>query len=290
MDCLVKIYPDMNICPSCKNNSSFNFINLESFSVIECNDCGYGVVNPVPSESELKKLYDCEEYFEENMGHNFDLNDKKKIEYESVRYGKSFTRFLKGYLNEDREILEIGPGAGYGLLHFKKQGFKVYGVEPSREAVNFMTVKLGFEQSEILNQNYDKIDLEKEFDIIVLNHVLEHFIDIDLVFKKLYKNLKKGGILLVRVPNHDSYDRRIYGVTWPAYLPFHIHYFSKNSLNNFFENYGFTIIASYEYFSEQFMVNYPKIIKQLTKKILLTIKKSFVEKFNGRTITFIVTK
>jgi hypothetical protein len=49
--------------------------------------------------------------------------------------------------------------------------------------------------------------------------------------KKINKLLKKGGVLVVGVPNCASYDAKKYKENWVAYdLPIHLSHFQKNNI------------------------------------------------------------
>jgi len=163
-------------------------------------------------------------------------------------------------------------------------------VEPSESCCHFMIKTLNFDRSIVINSQYLEADIKKKFDIIILNHVLEHFVELESVIKRLAENLKTKGKLLIRVPNYDSFDRRAYGEKWPAYLPFHIHYFSRKSLVLLFSKYGFDVMQIDEYFSDKYLEKFPKSIRKLFLRVLMILSKNFVEKFNGRTITFLLSK
>jgi SAM-dependent methyltransferase len=51
---------------------------------------------------------------------------------------------------------------------------------------------------------------EREFDLIYMSHVLEHFYpqDRDAVIRRVYESLKPGGIVFIRVPHRSSFHSR----------------------------------------------------------------------------------
>ncbi len=53
-----------------------------------------------------------------------------------------------------------------------------------------------------MNGSIEDVELDPDyFDVVVLKHVLEHLVDPKNTLKKIYSVLKKGGILVMCVPN-----------------------------------------------------------------------------------------
>jgi 2-polyprenyl-3-methyl-5-hydroxy-6-metoxy-1,4-benzoquinol methylase len=181
-----------------------------------------------------------------------------------------------------KTLLEIGPGGGFALNYFRQKGLTVKGVETSESSSAFMRQRLGIPVENAMLEKY--VDANT-YDLVILNHVLEHFLDIHTAMEKLKSLVTPGGLLYIRVPNHDSYDRRQMGEKWPAYLPFHISYFSEKSLRMLYAQYGFEVILTSSYVSENFMKGYPAILRKIGRKV---IQLSGMEnRFSGRSITIL---
>jgi 2-polyprenyl-3-methyl-5-hydroxy-6-metoxy-1,4-benzoquinol methylase len=105
--------------------------------------------------------------------------------------------------NPAQIILEIGAGGGDTLIEIKKRGLakEVVGVE-------LMALK-GTNQTHNLIDSFIFIDLDREklsfkeeyFDVIILGDVLEHLINPWEVVETLSVFLKKGGIIVMSLPN-----------------------------------------------------------------------------------------
>ena len=69
------------------------------------------------------------------------------------------------------------------------------------------------------------------FDVMSLWHVLEHLADPDRTLRDCARWLTQGGLLLVAVPNLDSWQARVFRGAW-FHLdpPFHLHHFAPGSL------------------------------------------------------------
>lgn len=269
----------------CCGNESFSIPYDYIFRVIECSSCKYGIVDPIPNSEELDALYNSKEYFASHMSYDYDvLKDEEILRLEKEVYDLHI-KHLKPFLGQGKSILEIGPGGGFTLSAFRKAGYNVKGVETSVSSYRFAKEKMGLD---VENLPLEKFTTKDAFDVVMLNHVLEHFIDIHLAMTLLSSLVKKDGLLYVRVPDHDSYDRKSFGKNWPAYLPFHISYFSEASLKKFFIKYGFSVLKTETYISERFMKGFPSPLKSMLKKV---VRLAGMEKrFNGRTITIIGKK
>ena len=73
-------------------------------------------------------------------------------------------------------------------------------------------------------------------------HVLEHVDDLKEEIRQLQRLLKKGGRLVLSLPNFKSYDAQYYKEYWAAYdVPRHLNHFSRETINTIFKNSGFVL-------------------------------------------------
>jgi 2-polyprenyl-3-methyl-5-hydroxy-6-metoxy-1,4-benzoquinol methylase len=132
--------------------------------------------------------------------------------------------------------LDIGAGTGDFLFRAKSKGWNVKGTEPNikaRELASKKGVKLIEDSSGFSSAS---------FDVITLWHVLEHVPHLEEQIKELKRLLKKDGLLVIAVPNFKSYDAKKYKNFWAAYdVPRHLWHFSRSSIQNIFDPYGFKI-------------------------------------------------
>lgn len=83
---------------------------------------------------------------------------------------------------------------------------------------------------------------EHKFDVIVLNHSLEHILNLEIELKKIIDSLSYGGQLIVLVPNYGSFWRRFFKMSWGWYQqPIHIWHFGLKGLVNLFERNGLNL-------------------------------------------------
>ncbi|MDB5272132.1 MAG: hypothetical protein JWO58_499 [Chitinophagaceae bacterium] len=252
-----------------------------SYKVYVCSNCQFGIVDPLPTETQLDELYNSTEYFTENMDYNFDSISQDKIDRIVQMHKNMHEEFVRKYLSAGQYILEIGSGGGFALQAFKEMGLNVMGVETSAVAQRFAVDTL---KVEVVKSSLEDFKTEKKFDVVFLNHVLEHFMDPNEAMRKITSLLNKGGFLYVRVPDHDSYDRRAFKEKWPAYAYFHISNFSEKSLKALYHKNNLEVVEVKKYISEKVNGWLRKIIR------FLPLQSYWKNKFSGRTITIIGKK
>ncbi len=99
-------------------------------------------------------------------------------------------------------MIDIGSGYGEFLTAANKRGWEVFGIEPSKKFVDYAKDKYGLD---IQNSDIEKTNFPDDyFDVVTLNMVLEHIDNPHSLISKIYRILKKGGVLFIEVPNTDS--------------------------------------------------------------------------------------
>ena len=176
-------------CPLCGNNSKktnsfpykiiFNGIN---FNYYKCRECKTVYVDPVPDEETFALLYAKDTY------HDGNYNNKTTY---------SMTGLLDRYLDKGSTILDYGCGLGDFLL-FARNSFIPFGVEFDSDAANFASKVSSCKVW--TSNNFFSLPIKQKFDAIYLGDVLEHLPDPEEVIRKLFKNLKPGGVLFVEGP------------------------------------------------------------------------------------------
>ena len=85
---------------------------------------------------------------------------------------------------------------------------------------------------------------DASFDVITLWHVMEHLQNLQNTWERLSDLLSERGILVVAVPNCDSYDAKKYGEHWAAYdVPRHLWHFTPATMQQWGAKNGFILAA-----------------------------------------------
>ncbi len=232
-------------CPICESEliqEVFNVkdfsVSKESFPVWECKNCSGRFTQDVPTEDEIGKYYESQEYISHSntstgivnriyqQVRHYTLNQKKR-KVESISNTKAGA------------LLDIGCGTGEFAGLMSRSGWRVVGLEPSdvarRQALE--NQKLEAYPSEKL------FDLpEGDFDVVTMWHVLEHVHRLHEYLAQIKNVLRRPGYLIIAVPNYKSPDAQHYGADWAAYdVPRHLYHFSPRSMEILLEKNGFTL-------------------------------------------------
>jgi 2-polyprenyl-3-methyl-5-hydroxy-6-metoxy-1,4-benzoquinol methylase len=105
--------------------------------------------------------------------------------------------------NPEQRILEVGAGTGNTLVYIKEKKLakEVMGVELMSLSGSNQNHPL-IDRFQVANIEQEDIKAEKEyFDVIICADVLEHLVDPWSALNKIETHLKKGGTLIVSMPN-----------------------------------------------------------------------------------------
>ena len=125
--------------------------------------------------------------------------------------------------------LDVGSGRGDLAAALGRKGWRVTGIEPSERAcADARSRGLDVERGTIA-QVADR--LAPGFDAASFQHSLEHVAEPLEDLTIVHGLLREGGLLLVSVPNFDSWQRRRFGSSWLHLdLPRHRSHFTARGL------------------------------------------------------------
>lgn len=130
---------------------------------------------------------------------------------------------------ERLKCLDYGCGNGSLLTELRRRGMvRLAGFDfdpAARQAAASLGLKLFEREAEALANG--------PYDLIVMNHVVEHLPAPADAVARLSRCLTTGGRLLLRTPNADSWLARRFGTAWRGWeTPRHLHIFTAASLAN----------------------------------------------------------
>lgn len=230
-------------CPICDGLSFSPFITTkdfsvskEEFSIVKCNSCGFHFTNPIPSEDKIGAYYKSEDYVSHSSSNKGVIN---KIYLKVRNYTLKQKLKLIRRLSHGKEVLDIGAGTGHFLATLKSDGYKVTGLEPDIDARTFALNKLGVN---LLPAEQLATLPDKTYNVVTMWHVLEHVYHLKHDLSDVSRVLKDDGVLIVAVPNMNSYDARYYNEFWAAYdLPIHLYHFTPKDIAELFGQFNFEV-------------------------------------------------
>lgn len=219
-----------------------DFISEELYNLVKCNECGLVFTNPQPCEEELSKFY-TQQYYGRLKIYPYDFIERILNWFQQLRVKRVKKRIQSG------RVLDIGCGKGLFLGALLKEGFQVYGIETSQANKDDPALKkLNISCADLTELAYP----ESFFDVITLWHVFEHISNPREILKKIKEIIKKEGVLIMTMPNFQSWEANIAGKNWfHLDLPRHLYHYTPFTLEKMLNNEGFTVVKK-GYFSLEF--------------------------------------
>lgn len=246
-------------CKVCQNKDQDEFelaFKKDDLEIVRCKKCSFVFIPPY-----FRKQIQYADYKDDRVLQQIRQgNDWLKIQRHRLRF-----KSIKKYKPEGK-LFDLGVGWGHFLYTGKLLGYETEGIEISEMPYTYAS-----EDLKLNVQHIDFFDLEAKenyYDIITMWDVLEHIDDCDKVVEKCSSMLKTGGILVLQVPQIDSYFAKKYKEKWKMMGLDHVNYFSKKTITHLLEENGFEvkkIKSSLELKLFIMYVLYPKIQK-LKKK------------------------
>jgi len=147
-------------------------------------------------------------------------------------------------LGDVRSACDLGCGSGDHLKALHAKGCEVVGVEPDPKARaiagKICTVFDG--TAEDLPEQV----AGRDFDVVLMSHVLEHCIDPQKAVANAKSLLKNSGTLVIEVPNNDALGFTMFGKAWPwTTIPRHLSFFTEKSLQTLMQQNGLKIVKKF---------------------------------------------
>jgi SAM-dependent methyltransferase len=137
-------------------------------------------------------------------------------------------------------IIDVGCGAGYFVKRATGKGWTAEGIDINHQSVQYAQ-SMGADCEIMPIENV----LSDFYDAVHCSEVLEHVPDPVVFLKECNRIMRKDGIICIVVPNDFNQLQKIlepvYGQYWVSY-PWHINYFSFDSLTKLVEDVGFRVV------------------------------------------------
>jgi len=222
-------------CPVCQQKNielwsvakDYEYFSVpDEFSYYQCISCGAIFIHPVPL-SLLKKIYPPNYYSFVNKGKNIVVKTKEWLD---KRFFKKILAQLPG---DSLCALDVGGGTGWMLDVLKATDNRIsftQSVDIDTEAKNIAEAK----GHAYFEGTIEEFDTNKKFDLILMLNLIEHVADPLAVLQKAETLLSTDGIIIIKTPNTESFDARLYKKTYwgGLHCPRHWVIFSQKSFRH----------------------------------------------------------
>jgi SAM-dependent methyltransferase len=211
----------------------FKGIAPGTFRVTTCPDCGGGTTSPIVGPGELGPFYESQDYGPHVsggvMGPLFRLAMDTRLRLTRL--------FAPLRAMPPGRVLDVGCGRGDLAAALAERGWTAEGLDPSPEACEQARARgVRAERGTIEDTEL----AEGAYDAIVFHHSLEHVTDPVAALRAARRALRRGGIVVIGVPNFGSRRERRYGDRWWLLeLPRHRFHFTRDALGRALGEAGF---------------------------------------------------
>lgn len=166
-----------------------------------CMETGLVRNDPVPSDEELTQFY-AEDY---RIAYKGAAKPRRRQVLRNFRRAAEYVRTFRDVLEPAAHVLDVGAGSGEFAYLMTRLGKTVKGIEPNSAYATYCREALGLD----VHTAHLSPDLfpPEQFDLIRLNHVLEHLNDPIAYLQQIAIWLKEPGLLYIEVPNIEVYCR-----------------------------------------------------------------------------------
>ncbi|MGB8481136.1 MAG: class I SAM-dependent methyltransferase [Acidobacteriaceae bacterium] len=227
-------------CPYCGGTGNFFVSSTDAnrqttdaiFKYYQCSSCGLVFMHPIPEN--MRPFYEGGyENIPNNVAELREIAAKEKYRIESILKYKT-----------GGKLLEIGPWRGVFSCNAKDAGFDVAALEIDQSCVEFLNRVVGVRATQSSNPAETLAEMDEQFDVIVLWHSLEHLPTPWLVVQNAAKRLAPGGILLIAIPNIESYEFSLLRQSWVHLdCPRHLYFYPIQSLSKLCSENGLVSLA-----------------------------------------------
>lgn len=236
--------PKLKQCPLCHSSEvkdhkkDFNGIHISL-----CQGCNIEFMNPQYTDDYLATFY-AQYQREDSKHHRYGEKIKPRELVHEYNYKQ-----IEGYIQPGK-LLCVGCGNGLDVKVGLDRGWNAEGYEVGEKYTQELSKKLN---TNIYHGDFTKLNPNKKYSCIYLNHVLEHPKNPGAYLDKIVELLCDNGLLYIACPNIDSFSNRLKTVmeklglkksigkhydTWH-----HLFYYSPSKLKRLLEKeYGFEVL------------------------------------------------
>ncbi|OOV18397.1 bifunctional 2-polyprenyl-6-hydroxyphenol methylase/3-demethylubiquinol 3-O-methyltransferase UbiG [Flavobacterium sp. LM4] len=228
-------------CKVC--NGEIDNVN-STFDLVKCQECKFIFSKKKFSTEDFILTYDRLYNAKENLIYKkHSIEEYHQLQKGIIRIGYNRKRIIKSIITKHTQnVLEVGSGIGLIGMYLKRfNNLSYYGLELD-EKTHQRALSLGVNS---VNGDFSKMEtFNEKFDVIMMWEVLEHLQDLQLFFQLAKERLNTKGVFVFSVPNFAKIDnyRNAKDKIYQSGPPVHLNFFTKESLKEVLNWYGFDYV------------------------------------------------
>jgi SAM-dependent methyltransferase len=235
-------------CPICGSGDTSRYrtdvVDLEYFVVPprpfvmqKCDRCHSEFLDPRPLESELPPFYPSD-YHAYNENHGGVA--RRLVELRARSRARFYGRLIKDHPGR---IFDVGTG---DCRHFDELrrflDLECAGIEIQPDIAAKGRAR-GYDVLEGTLEAADLSDHVGKYDVVSMNHVLEHVVEPRTMLERALDLLRPGGYVIGQLPTVSSWENKVFGHNWGGYhYPRHLQIPSRAGLSNLLAEVGFSSV------------------------------------------------
>ena len=225
----------INRCKCCSHqftSADHRLLLNGNCEVMFCSHCQIGFTC-LGRELEIEREY--------SSGHLYNVIDRLDTYFgRRIEFNRRYEQCLSMIQTHGpiASVLDIGCNIGYWLHFLRKKGIAdILGIE-----INDACIAAGREIFG-LEIHRDIQDLDRTFDLISFNDVLEHLDDPMLFLTQTFSLAHPGTIYFIQLPNYQSNMAKWLGNKWPWWsVPDHLWHFSPHGVSILLKKAGLKVV------------------------------------------------
>ena len=222
----------VSMCPVCGSHDThkhrddvedfeYHVVPQRRFMIARCDACGSDFLYPRPTGDEIASFYpdDYHAYHDDHTGIArllVQLRSRGRAAFYKKLIGERPGRLFDVGAGDCRHFDALKP---YCQLEFSGVEIKAEIAQRARDR--------GYDIETGMLETMDLTRHLGRYDIVSMNHVIEHVIDPQEMARRTFAILKPGGVVIGQLPARDSWEERLAGRYWAGYhFPRHLQAFS----------------------------------------------------------------
>lgn len=226
-------------CPYCGSRDAVVVRHVAD--IVKCSGCGTVYLRTRYTEQAMYKLYQSYAHDSSHMRLPDSLGEARASGLRRVALVEEVSSFVS---DTGGNWLDVGCGWGGLLDYARERGFTPYGIELTRNCLDYaaMQLQLPVSNSQLLESRVS----DDTFQVVTMVHVLEHLPFPKKSLDRVFKILQSGGMYCGIVPNYNSLCSELLADRWDWLDPqYHYVHYTPATLKARLEEAGFVVERVY---------------------------------------------